>query len=224
MKEAEEFGFARRIDIVVRDMTMNVLTDRGETPYPCLCRGEGYYLKRLLPEDVTETYVRWLQDEEVVHYLQVRFEAHDLESTRRYVAGFDHRDNFIFAIHDARTDRYIGNVTLRVNPIHLWANFGYMIGDKSYWSTGAALGAVRLLLDFAFFERQIRKILEITTENHIASNFNFRRLGFTLAAKIPDLYWGEGRYRAGVWWTMDAATWAEMRGREVPQHAVPNRP
>jgi len=185
--------------------------------YPTLCAGDGYYLKRLRPEDVSADYAKWLQDPEVIRYLQVRFEARDIDSIRAFVAGFDHKDRFIFGIHDAETDRHIGNITLRVNPHHLFANMGYLIGDKTYWEKGAALEAVRLVLDFAFFERKIRKILECTTENHIASNFNFRRLGFTFEASIPDLYWSDGAYHAATYWSMDAATWAKLRGRSTEE-------
>jgi RimJ/RimL family protein N-acetyltransferase len=193
------------------------MSNRPDPPYPTLCRGDGYYLKRLRPEDVSDTYVGWLHDPEVIEYLQVRFEARDIDSIRAFVAGFDHKDGFIFGIHDAANDRHVGNITLRVNPHHLFANMGYLIGEKAYWEKGAALEAVRLILDFAFFERKIRKILECTTENHIASNFNFRRLGFAFEASIPDLYWSDGCYRAATYWSMNAANWADIRGRSIEE-------
>lgn len=189
--------------------------------YPEECRGKGFHLQRLRAEDVSEDYVAWLHDPEVIRYLQVRFEPRDIESVRKFVAGFDHRDRFIFAIYDSAVNRHIGNMTLRVNPHHLWANMGYLIGEKSYWRTNATMEACRLLLDFAFYRRKVRKILECTTEDHISSNFNFRRLGFTFAAKIPDLYWGGDKYIAATYWTLDAGQWAENRVRFVEEHASP---
>lgn len=186
---------------------------------PEICRGDGYYLKRLLPDQVSDAYIEWLHDPEVVEYLQVRFEPRDIDAVRAFVAGFDHKNHFFFGIHDTDNDHHVGNITLRVNPHHLFASMGYMIGDKAYWEKGAALEAVRMILDFAFFERKIRKILECTTENHTASNFNFRRLNFTFEAKIPDLYWSDERYQAATYWSMSATKWAEIRGRS-PQDVV----
>ena len=189
----------------------------GQAPYGELVRGKGYYLKRLLPENISDTYIGWLNDPEVIRFVQVRFQARDRESVAAFVAGFDHVNNFIFGIFAAENDDYIGNITLRADPIHLFANMGYLIGNKKYWGADAALEACRMIADFAFFERGLRKIIDCTTENHIASNFNFRRLGYTYEGKIPDLYWSEGKYRAAVYWSMSAQRWAEMRDRALEE-------
>ncbi len=192
----------------------------GQAPYGEMVRGENFYIKRLLPEDVSDTYLGWLNDPEVIRFVQVRFQARDRESIKAFVAGFDHINNFIFGVFTAENDQYIGNVTLRADPVHLFANMGYLIGDKAYWGSDAALETCRIIADFAFFERGLRKIVDCTTENHIASNFNFRRLGFSYEGKIPDLYWSEGKYRAAVYWSMTARQWAEIRGRS-PDEVTP---
>lgn len=186
--------------------------------------GETLALRRLRCGALPPRYLEFLRDPEVVHYLQARFVAHTEESLARFVAGFDHVDTFLFGIYARHENLFLGTATLRVNPVHRFANLGYMIGDRRYWRGGTSLEMCRILLDFAFFERGVRKIIECTTENHLASNFNFKRLGFTLAAKIPDLYWGEGRYQAAVYWTLDAQTWAERRGRQAPAIAPPPIP
>lgn len=185
----------------------------GQAPYVERVQGEAFYLKRLLPEDISDTYLGWLNDPEVIRFVQVRFQTRDRESVEAFVAGFDHINNFIFGIFAAENDDYIGNVTLRADAVHLFANMGYLIGNKDYWGSDAALETCRLIADFAFFERGLRKIIDCTTENHIASNFNFRRLGFQYEGKIPDLYWSEGKYRAAVYWSMTARKWAEVRER-----------
>ncbi len=112
---------------------------------------------------------------------------------------------------DAHYVTIIGDCDEPSGESRLFAHMGYLIGDKRYWSSRAALDAVTLICDFAFFERGARKILEPTTDDHIASNFNFRRLGFTYEGKFPDLYWSGGTYRAAVYWSMTARHWAELR-------------
>lgn len=191
--------------------------------YSDILQGETLTLRRLTADAIPERYLDFLRDPEVVKYLQARFTEHTPQSIGRFVAGFDHVDNFLFGIYADR-DTFIGTATLRVNPVHRFSNLGYMIGDKAYWKGSVSIEMCRLILDFAFFERGVRKILECTTENHLASNFNFKRLGFSLVAKIPDLYWGEGRYQAATYWSLDAAQWAAKRGRETPAIAPPDRP
>ena len=180
-------------------------------------------LRRYRVEDVGEDYLRWMQDPEVTHFIQARFDHHDLESLRSFVAGFDHKDRFIFAIHDRETQHRIGTFTLRINPVHRFSSIGYLIGEKAYWRGAYALDACRAALDFVFFERKVRKVVEPTTENHLASNFNFKRLGFTMVAKIPDLYWGDGKYQAATYWAISVEEWAARRGRPVPEIPTPER-
>jgi ribosomal-protein-alanine N-acetyltransferase len=191
--------------------------------YSEVLRGETLTLRRITAEAAPDRYLSFLQDPEVVQYLQARFADHSLQSIRDFIAGFDHINNFLFGVY-APDNAFIGTITLRVNPVHRFSNLGYMIGDKAYWKGTISMEMCQLILDFAFFERGVRKILECTTENHIASNFNFKRLGFTLVAKIPDLYWGDGRYQAATYWSLDAAEWAAKRGRDVPVIPPPARP
>lgn len=180
-------------------------------------------LKRFHEADVGEDYVRWMQDPEVTHYLQARFETHTLESLKAFVAGFDHVDRFAFAIHDRESDRRIGTFTLRLNPVHKFSSIGYLIGEKDFWRGAYALDACRAGLDFVFFERKVRRVVEPTTENHLASNFNFKRLGFSMVARIPDMFWGEGAWQAATYWSISAEEWAAKRGRAAPVVAPPDR-
>ena len=183
----------------------------GTLPYSEEISGQSFSLRRLRADSISKSYLEWLNDPEVIRFLQVRFEPRDYASAKHFVESFDHENSFIFGIYANGADDYIGNITLSANPHHLFANMGYLIGDKRFWRTDAALEAVRLVCDFAFFERGLRKIFELTTANHIASNFNFRRLGFSYEGKVPDLYWGDGKYQAATIWTMSAREWAKIR-------------
>lgn len=189
----------------------------GQAPYCELVRGENFYLKRLLPEDISDTYLGWLNDTEVIRFLQVRFQTRDRPSVEAFVAGFDHINKFIFGVFAAENDNHIGNVTLSADPVHLFTNMGYLIGNKAYWGTGAGLETCRMISDFAFFERGLRKMIGSTTDNHVASNINFDRLGYSCEGKFPELYWSEGKYRAAVYWSMMARKWAEIRGRTLEE-------
>lgn len=190
---------------------------RNGPPYRETVPGEAFYLRRILHGSLPDAYLEWLADPDVIKYLQVRFGGRGPDDAQAFINSFDHVDRFLFGIHAVENDRYIGNITLRADPNHLFAHMGYLIGEKDYWRSNAAIEATSLVCDFAFFDRGLRKILEATTENHIASNFNFRRLGFTFEGKIPDLYWSDGKYQAATYWSMNATTWAEKRGRTAEE-------
>ncbi len=183
----------------------------GAAPYSEEIHGNSFSLRRIQTNSIPEAYLQWLNDPEVIRFLQVRFEKRDLATVKRFVGSFDHINTFLFGIYSNSDNVCVGTITLRANPNHLFANMGYLIGEKRFWRTEAALEAVRMVCDFAFFERGLRKIFEMTTSNHIASNFNFRRLGFTFEGKIPDIFWGEGKYHAATLWTLNATKWAEIR-------------
>ncbi len=184
-------------------------------------QGEKLALHRMDSRKIPSQYLLFLRDPEVTKFLQARFINHDESTVRQFIEGFDHRDKFLFGIWLRSNSEFIGTITLRVDPNHRFSNMGYLIGNPNYWNGEISMEACKLIIDFAVFERGVRKILECTTDNHLASNFNFRRLGFTLAAKIPDLYWGSGKYHAGVYWTLDAQTWARRRNRAAPDIPIP---
>jgi RimJ/RimL family protein N-acetyltransferase len=184
--------------------------------------GDGVYvLRRLSPELVGERYVAWMADPEVTRFLQARFRGWDVESLRAFAAGFDHRDNFLFGIHEAASDTHIGTLTLRCNPHHHYGVMGFMLGDKAHWGRKAATTAIAAALDFAFLERRLRKVTATTYENHAASNHIFTSLGFRMNGVVPDLLWNEGRYVGEMHFSLDSAVWAARRGLALPAPPMP---
>lgn len=133
-------------------------------------------LRPLGVEDVSDTYLGWLEDPKVNRFLEVRFHKYDLESLRSYVAGFDFKTAFIFGIFSS--SKHIGNLTLYFNPHHGTISFGYIIGDRDYWGSSAATETIVLALDFAFDHLGARKVWGNAYRNNVASIFNFAKFGF----------------------------------------------
>ena len=141
-------------------------------------RGERYYLKTLLPEDVSDKYVSWLNDSEVNRFLEVRFTESNIENTKQWVSNFDNYNKFLTGIYTIDGDEHIGTITLQINHIHKTAEWGYLIGEKQYWGKGASIEAITLLFDYAFDELGIRKISGGAYINNVLSIINFKKLGF----------------------------------------------
>lgn len=184
--------------------------------------GDGAYtLRRLSPQMVGERYLAWLADREVTRFLQARFRRWDVGSLRAFAAGFDYRDNFLFGIHETVSGTHVGTLTLRCNPLHHYAVIGFMLGDKAHWGRSAAKTSITAALDFAFFERRLRKVTATTFENHAVSNHIFASLGFRMDGVVPDLLWNEGQYVGEMHFSLDAGEWAARRGKALPVPPAP---
>ena len=145
--------------------------------------GKNFYLRSLLRKDINSTYLSWLKDTEVNKFLEVRFSPPSKNEAVKNLAGYDNKTNFFFGIFDKKSKNAIGTMTLRTNPIHKIAYYGYLIGDKKYWGTKASIEANYLLFNFIFNKLKLRKVCGSTPISNIGSNFNFKKLGFILEGR-----------------------------------------
>ena len=150
--------------------------------------GKRYYLRTLLPEDVTNRYVDWLNDTEVARFLEGRFEKSTLESLRSYVEKVDKKVKYLFGIYTCKENIHIGNASFNINVHHNIADFGYFVGDKKFWGENAALEACYLLFEFGFNRLGVRKICGGAYLTNISSIFNFRKMGFTQEGRLREHY------------------------------------
>ena len=150
--------------------------------------GKRYFLETLLPEDVTERYVQWINDLEVNRFLEVRFSGLNRESTKDFVMSFDNKTKFLFGIYTCKENIHIGNASLNINANHNIAEFGYFVGDKRYWGENAAMEACYLLLEFGFNKLGLRKIWGGAYLTNISSIFNHKKMGFTQEGRLREHY------------------------------------
>lgn len=108
--------------------------------------------------DITQTYVSWLNDPEVVRFSNQRFSVHTAESCARYLAGFAGSPNHFLAIVRRDTVETIGTMTAYISPHHGTADVGILVGCKRIWGGGFGLDAWRTLLQWLLGERGLRKV------------------------------------------------------------------
>lgn len=119
---------------------------------PHLIEGPRLNLRDLCAEDANDTYARWMNDPEVTRYTENRERCHTYESLLNYIQIMsDSPYNLFLAIVAKESKRHIGNIKLgSINPIHLTADIGIIIGEKDYWGQGLASEAINLLAEYAF--------------------------------------------------------------------------
>jgi len=120
--------------------------------------GKSVYLRSFRKSDITDHYVSWLNDDEVVKYSNQRFLTHTIDSSKKYLYSFSNTRNLYMAIKDVSTKELYGSITAYVQPNHGTADIGLMIGNKKSWGKGIGSEAWKLMMDFLLMQSDIRKV------------------------------------------------------------------
>lgn len=157
--------------------------------------GDKIYLRPIADSDLDGPYLQWLNDSDITRYLEVG-PPQTHETLTRYLARFEESDtDFIFAICDRDSDQHIGNITLNhINRIHGTADSGIMIGAKDCWGKGYAYDAWCLVLDYAFSQLGLRKIIAGCVADNLASLKLQEKLGFRLEGTFRDEVMIDGEF------------------------------
>ncbi len=126
-------------------------------PMPPL-QGARLLLRPMRSSDITPQHVGWLNDPEVVRYSNQRFVQHTLESSLRYLAGFERSGNLYLSARLRATDQALGALTAYCNPHHGTADIGILMGERSLWGQGFGLEAFTLLADALAAQPGMRKL------------------------------------------------------------------
>jgi len=129
---------------------------------------------------LTERYVAWLNDPEVVRFSEQRFRSHTLESCRAYMHSFVGTPNYFWACVIRNPDiKHIGNINAYVDPRNIVADVGILIGEKKLWGKGYGLEALLAVVDFLFREACMRKV----TVGTLALNMGMRNIMQSMGMK-----------------------------------------
>lgn len=138
----------------------------------------------LTPEDVSDTYVGWLNDPEINRYLESRFAVHDRAGVVAYVESMLASPTSLFlAIHSKALDQHVGNI--KIGPIdrhHGLGEIGLMIGERAAWGRGIATHAIAAVVEIGFRDLDLRKLTAGCYASNGGSRIAFERAGFTVEA------------------------------------------
>lgn len=146
-------------------------------------------LRHLTEADVTQRYLSWLNDPEVLRYLEVRFsKVGGLEELGSFVKTVNEStDTLMFGIFRKDTGQHIGNIKL--GPIkfdHARAEIGFLIGDRLSWGAGYASEAIQAVAQFGLDHLNLAKIGAGCYEKNLGSMKALLKAGFLQVATIPN--------------------------------------
>ena len=131
------------------------------TPMPPLLQGLRVRLRPFTADDITEGYIGWLNDAEVVRYSNQRFVRHTRESCERYFAGFAGSANLFVSLRVLAPDgieKPVGTLTAYRSLAHGTADVGILLGERAVWGQGFGLEAWLLFTDWLLTTPGLRKV------------------------------------------------------------------
>lgn len=153
-----------------------------ENKLPLFIEGERIYLREIRLSDVNANYHRWMNDSEVIRYLESRFSANSMDAIRDFVDKvMKDRDNIFLAIILKDGDRHIGNIKIGpINRIHRFADIGLLLGEKDCWGKGYATEALCLVTNYAFQTLNLHKLTAGCYDRNKGSEKAFKKAGFAV--------------------------------------------
>ena len=106
-----------------------------------------------LTKDISNKYLKWMNDLEVHKYTEQKYTKHSLINIRKFVKEKNKSKNeFLYGIFLKRNNLYIhiGNMKLGpINFIHKTGEISYFIGEKELWGKGYTTLAIKEIIKIA---------------------------------------------------------------------------
>ncbi|MBF0549495.1 MAG: GNAT family N-acetyltransferase [Deltaproteobacteria bacterium] len=147
--------------------------------------GPRLYLRPLTEDDVGPEYLAWLQDEEVVSHLEVRFQHQTIEKLHQFVVDTKaDRNRLLLGIFLNNRDKFVGTLFFSFDWPHLLGFVGLMIGDRSEWGRGLATEALRLARELGFKHLHLHRLEAGIYANNVGSIKAFSKAGFRVQCRV----------------------------------------
>lgn len=157
--------------------------------------GKQIVLRKLLVEDISDIYLAWMNDYEIVKYTESRHLKHTRESLADFISSVNNEHNYCLAIVDILSNKHIGNIKIgNIHPIYKYADIGLIIGDKNYTGKGIATEAIVLCVKFAFEQLHLHRLYAGIYDVNIGSIKAFEKAGFQKEGCEMGKYFFEGKW------------------------------
>lgn len=148
---------------------------------------------------ITENYISWLNDKEVVKYSEQRHFFHNLDTVKKYFHEKNNSNDFFLAIEFFDKEWiHIGNIGISVDKPNNVADVSILIGDKNYWGKGIAIIAWKLVLDFLLEKLKFRMVTAGTMEINEPMLKIIKKSEMKIDAVLPERFNFNGKYISSV--------------------------
>ena len=164
-------------------------------------KSHNLFYRKLTSDDVTETYVSWLNDTEINRFLETRHKKQDFKSCMDFVISAENDPcQHLFGIFLTQNQNHIGNIKLGfINCQHNRGQLSLFIGEKKYWGKGYATEAIKTITRWGFESLGLSRIEAGCSEENIASKNAFMKAGYTVEGYFREHELVDGK-RTGSYW------------------------
>ena len=161
-----------------------------------ILEGERIVLREIRLSDVNENYYRWMNDPEVIKYLECRFSSNSMGAIKDFVRTMlKDPDTIFMAIILKDGDRHIGNIKIgSIHRIHRQAVLGLLIGEKDCWGKGYATEVLRLVTNYAFKTLKLHKLVAGLYADNKGSEKAFKKAGFVVEGIKKQHLYCDGKF------------------------------
>lgn len=146
---------------------------------------ERFTIRSVEREDVTEAFLTWLTDDDVVIGMNTSQRQMSVAQGVRWVLSFDNERRFFLMVIDKKSEKSIGFFTVTVDP-HNVAETAVVVGDRDFWGQNVVMEARSAILDMAFGTLGVHKVIGRPHGRNFASIFNYNAMGFTCEAVLRE--------------------------------------
>lgn len=145
-------------------------------------------------------YLAWMQDPDVLRFLEARHGKHDAQSLAGFIrSANESEDSLLLGMFERATGRHIGNIKLGpIDRPNRRGEIGIMIGERTCWGHGYAREAIGALAEYAFDVVGLHKLTAGYLAPNAASGRAFEAVGFIVEARYAQHFLLDGTWVDGV--------------------------
>jgi diamine N-acetyltransferase len=149
---------------------------------------------RAIERDDLPAFVRWLNDPEVIQYLQMYWPLSRAQEEQWFEDSLRQQNDRIMAIETV-DGLLIGDVGLhRIDWKERDATLGIVLGEKQYWGQGYGQDAIMALLRFAFETLNLHRVHLTVYAYNLRGIRCYEKCGFKKEGCLREAHYHDGRY------------------------------
>lgn len=133
---------------------------------PPVLSGQSVELRPFTEDNLTDEYVQWLNDPNVMQYSEQRHKYHTIESCKAYYHSMRINKHLFWAIVEKMHNKHIGNLSAYIDHPNRVADLAILIGNSTFQGQGLGRTSWQLASEYLLNSVKMRKI----TAGTMASN------------------------------------------------------
>ena len=153
---------------------------RWQPGLPVGLETERFILRSMAPTDITNRYIAWAADAELMQNVNSPPRDMSREQLARYVGRFNNRSSFHLGVFCKEDGLQIGFYNVHCDLRSRTAQTAVIIGDRNFWGQKVVVETRGRILEFLFDEVGMEKVWGTPFDRNFPSIYNYKAQGFQL--------------------------------------------